>query len=181
VHVNSAFTFMLDAGPENIRLRAESAGGCLLDVGCYPVFAIRWAFGEEPVSVWATATMRNGVDLHMNCVLKFTEDRTAAFDCGFTFPYRGWVEITGTEGIVRVPEMWLPPDPAIYQVERERGKFETVSIAGHDQIALMIEDFGRAVAENRDPAPSPEEAIKTNRVMDALAQSAREGREVALR
>jgi xylose dehydrogenase (NAD/NADP) len=180
VHVSSAFTFPLDLDPQNIRLNAASAGGSLLDVGCYPVFGIRWAFDAEPASVWATATMRDGVDLSMSAVLKFTEGRSATFDCGFTLPFRGWMEIAGTQGVVRVPEMWLPPDPAIYEIERERGKVETVSIAGHDQIVHMIEDFGNAVIEKREPTPSPEEAIKTNRVMDALLRSVREGQEIPI-
>jgi D-xylose 1-dehydrogenase (NADP+, D-xylono-1,5-lactone-forming) len=180
IHIHSAFTFPLDLDPQNIRLRAESAGGSLLDVGCYPVFGIRWAFEAEPVSGWATATMRDGVDLRLNAILKFSEGRTATFDCGFTLPFRGWMEIAGTEGIVRVPEMWLPSDPAIYQVERERGKVETVSVAGHDQIVRMIEDFGNAIIEKREAAPSPEEAVKTNMVMDALLKSVKEGREIQM-
>jgi predicted dehydrogenase len=44
----------------------------------------------------------------------------------------------------------------------------------------MLDDFSQAVLENRDPLPSPEEAIRTLRVLDALARSAREGREVEL-
>ncbi len=178
-HVNAAFTFMLEQDSKNIRLNAESAGGSLLDVGCYPVYGIRWAFGEEPISAWATATMQNGVDLRMSGALRFSGDRTATFDCGFSLPYRGWMEICGTEGTVRVPEMWLPPDLATYTIERDGDKTETVSIAGHNQIVHMIEDFGNAVMEKRVPLPSPEEAIKTNRVMDALLQSARQS-EVAI-
>ena len=178
--VNAAFTFMLDLDPENIRLNAASAGGSLLDVGCYPVFGIRWAFAAEPLSAWATATMQNGVDLRLSGVLKFSDNRTATFDCGFTLPFRGWMEIAGAEGTVRLPDMWLPPDPAIYEIERDRGQIETVSVAGHDQIVHMIEDFGDAIMEKREPQPSAEEAIKTNRVMDALAGSAREGREIAI-
>lgn len=178
IQVNSAFTFPLEPDPKNIRLNAESAGGSLLDVGCYPVFGIRWAFGAEPVSAWATATLQHGVDLRLSAILKFSDDRTATFDCGFTLPLRGWMEIVGTAGTIRVPDMWLPPDPAIYEIQREGGQTETVSVAGHDQIVHMLEDFGNAVLAKRDPQPSPEEAIKTNRVMDALMRSVREGREI---
>jgi predicted dehydrogenase len=178
IHVNAAFTFMLEPDPKNIRLNAESAGGSLLDVGCYPVFGIRWALGDEPVSAWATATMQNGVDLRLSAVLKFRDNRTAAFDCGFTLPFRGWMEIVGTTGTIRVPDMWLPPDPATYEIRRDGGRVETVSVAGHDQIVHMLEDFGEAVLGKRDSQPSPEESINTNRVMDALLQSVRDGREV---
>src|SRR5262245_33649833 len=59
--VTGTFTFPLSPlDPANIRLRADLGGGSLLDVGCYPVSAIRWAFGGEPVRVCATATYHQG-------------------------------------------------------------------------------------------------------------------------
>ena len=45
----------------------------------------------------------------------------ATFDCGFTLPYRGWLEITGTEGTVWVPDMWVPPRRATFEIRREGG------------------------------------------------------------
>lgn len=177
-HVNAAFTFELGLDPSNIRLQASMGGGSLLDVGCYPVYGIRWAMDEEPVSVWATATMHNGVDLRMSGTLKFPGGRTANFDCGFTLPFRGWMEVVGTTGTLRIPDMWLPPEVATFEIERDDRRIERSAMPSADQIACMIEEFGKAVIEKRDPVPSPEEAIRTLRVLDALAQSAREGREV---
>src|SRR4051794_31469504 len=61
--VAGAFTYpMRPFDPGNIRLRPELAGGSLLDVGCYPVFGIRWAFAAEPVRAFATARYEHGVD-----------------------------------------------------------------------------------------------------------------------
>jgi len=177
-HVHAVFTFMLDLDGTNIRLRSDTAGGSLLDVGCYPIFGIRWAMDAEPESVWATATMEQGVDLRMSGVLKFAGNKTATFDCGFTLPFRGSMEIVGTKGTMRVPDMWLPPEAAVYEVEWDDRRVEHFAISGHDQIAHMIEDFGRAIVEKREPVPSGEESVRTLRVLDALARSAREGREV---
>ena len=49
IAVNGAFTFQLDLTAPNIRLQPGLGGGSLLDVGCYPVYGIRWAMGAEPV------------------------------------------------------------------------------------------------------------------------------------
>jgi len=76
--------------PANIRLQPELGGGSLLDVGCYAVHGIRWAFGMEPVRVYATGTFQHGVDTEMSGTLWFAEGRVGAFDCGFTLPRRGW-------------------------------------------------------------------------------------------
>jgi predicted dehydrogenase len=181
--VVAAFTFNLVGLPvSNIRLQSDCGGGGLLDVGCYPVYAIRWAMRAEPVQAWARATYFNDVDVAMSGVLTFADGRTASFDAGFTHPLRTWVEIVGSEATVRVPNLWVPDDRAVYEVIRQQGDFghtvETVETPGEDQVVHMLDDFAAAVAEGRDPVPNPDEAVKSLRVMDALARSAREGREV---
>jgi predicted dehydrogenase len=179
--VSGTFTFPmrpLDTG--NVRLKPELAGGSLLDVGCYSVYGIRWAFGAEPVKVYAAATYHNGVDVQMDGILWFADGRMATFDCGFTLPFRRWLEITGTEAVVWVPEMWLPLPRATYYIRREGQPVEEVALEGEDQIQQMIENFSRAVLENQPVTPPPEEAVKTLRVLDALARSARDGQIVNL-
>ncbi len=181
--VVAAFTFHLTGLPlTNIRLQSRCGGGGLLDVGCYTTYAIRWWMRAEPVRAWARATYYNGVDVAMAGVLTFADGRTAQFDCGFTDPLRTWVEIVGSEAVVRVPNLWIPDDRAMFQVLRQRGEFghtvEEVETPGEDQMVHMLDDFAAAVAENREPYPNPDEAVKSLRVMDALARSAREGREV---
>jgi D-xylose 1-dehydrogenase (NADP+, D-xylono-1,5-lactone-forming) len=179
--VTGSFTFLMKPlDPANIRLQPEAGGGSLLDVGCYPVYGIRWAFGPEPVRAFAAARREHGVDVEMGGQLWLADGRSAAFDCGFTLPYRGWLEIAGDEGVITVPEMWLPSPRGAFWVHREGKEKEEVTVEGHDQIRHMIEDFGRAVLEGTPVNPPPEEAVKTLRVLDALARSAREGQVVVV-
>jgi D-xylose 1-dehydrogenase (NADP+, D-xylono-1,5-lactone-forming) len=177
--VSGSFTFKLEPfATSNIRLQPELAGGSLLDVGCYPVYGIRWAFGAEPVRVFATARYQNDVDVEMNGMLYFADGRMATFDCGFTLPLRGWLEITGSDGVVRIPDMWVPTDPATFEANRDGHPTEVVSIAGEDQIVHMIDDFNDAILHGTPVYPAPDEAVKTLRVLDALAASARSGKVV---
>jgi predicted dehydrogenase len=179
LHVAGAFTFALPLDPANIRLRPDMAGGSLLDVGCYPVFGIRWAFGEEPVSVLARARYDFGVDLETSGIVWLADGRTGTFDCGFTMPMRQWLEITGSEGVLRVPQMWVPrPGRAEFSIEREGAAPEVINVEEADQIACMIDDFSQAVQGVAPVKPDPVEAVKTLRVLDALAESAREEREI---
>lgn len=176
--VNGAFTFTLPPDPSNIRLREDMAGGSLLDVGCYPVYGIRWAFSEEPVRAWAAARWEHGVDVEMSGVLWFGDGRMATFDCGFTSPMRQWLEVVGTKATLRAHDMWLPAAKAAYQVEANEAAAQVREVAEADQIVCMIDGFSRAVMEKRAVRPGPEEAVKTLRVLEALARSAREGRVV---
>lgn len=180
-HVSGSFTFLLEPDSKNIRLSPEAGGGGLLDVGCYPVFGIRWALQAEPVRVYATARMQHGVDVFLMGTMWFANGQSANFDCGFTHPFRQWLEITGTKGVVTIPDMWLPPPKAVFEVRRD-GSYhvEELGVEGRDQIVCMLENFGRFVLDKKPVTPEPEEAVKTLRVLDALIRSAREGREVAL-
>jgi predicted dehydrogenase len=177
--VSGAFTFPLrPLDPKNIRLQSEMAGGSLLDVGCYPVYAIRWAFGAEPVRVYASARYHLDVDVEMSGLLWLEDDRVGAFDCGFTLPQRTWLEITGTEGLLRVPQMWVPPARATFTIERIGQPAEEVVVESEDQIVHMIDHFSSAVLAGQPVQPAPEEAVRTLRVLDALARSAQEEREM---
>lgn len=179
--VSGAFTFaMRPLDPANIRLQPRCAGGSLLDVGCYPVYGIRWAFGAEPVKVSAAARYEHGVDVELQGSLVLADGRMASFDCGFTTPFRRWLEVVGTEAVLWVPDLWVPGPRAAFYVSREGKPTEEVAVEGEDQVQHMFEDFGRAVLDGAPVQPPPEEAVKTVRVLDALARSAREGREVSV-
>ena len=179
--VTAAFTFPLKPlEPSNIRLRSDLAGGSLLDVGCYPVYGIRWAFGAEPVRAWAAGRYLHGVDVEMSGLVWLADGRVGAFDCGFTVPLRGWMEVTGSEGVVFVPDMWLPGPRATFTVRRAGRPEEEVAVEGEDQIVHMLDDFSRAVLDGQELRPAPDEAVKTLRVLDALARSARDGKEATV-
>jgi xylose dehydrogenase (NAD/NADP) len=134
------------------------------------------------VKVFAKAVFANGVDVAMSGVWTFADGRTANFDCGFTAPLRTWVEIVGTEAVVRVPNMWIPDDRAVFQVLRQAGDFgsgiEEIATPGENQMVHMLDDFAAAVREKREPYPNPDEAVKTLKVLDALTKSAFDGQEV---
>lgn len=183
--VNAAFTYNLDGLPtSNIRMQPEAGGGGLLDVGCYTTYAIRWWMRAEPVKVYASARFVNGVDVAMAGVWTFADGRTANFDCGFTHPLRTQVEIVGTKAVIRVPNMWIPDAAARFEIHRQDSEFgqgiEVVETPGQNQMVHMLDDFAAAVHEKREPYPNPDEAVKTLRILDALAKSARENREVAV-
>ena len=116
----------------------------------------------------------------MNGTLWLADGRSGTFDCGFTLPYRTWLEIVGTEGVIRVADMWAPAEPAGFTILRDNRPPEVQTVEGHYQILCMIEDFTRAVLEGEPVRPDPEEAVRTLEVLDALALSARELREIDL-
>ena len=94
-------------------------------------------------------------------MLALADGRVGAFDCGFTTPLRQALEVVGSDGVLRVPEMWLPGQRATWTVQRLGGEVEEHAVEGEDQIRHMIEDFGRAVLDGEPVRPDPEEALAT--------------------
>ena len=86
------------------------------------------------------------------------------------------MEVVGTNGVLCVPDLWVPGPRAAFTIEREGQPTEKIVVEGEDQVQHMIEDFGRAVLEGKPVLPDPEEAVRTLRVLDAVAKSARENR-----
>ncbi len=177
--VHGAFTFPLQPlSTENIRLQADSAGGGLLDVGCYPVYGIRWAMQEEPLSVFAKSTLFAGVDVNLCAQLTFANNRYATFSCGFISPFRAGLEIVGTEGVLKVDNMWVPKEPTSYWLGDGENGFTEHRLEPVNQISCMIDDISEAILNNSEVIPHPREAIKTLKVLDAIKASTIEGREV---
>src|SRR6476469_1834799 len=75
--VRSLFTFTVrDA--QNIRRRADTAGGSLYDVGYYCVNAARWLIGSEPVAAFGRMHLGpEGVDEEFHGILDFGSGRLA--------------------------------------------------------------------------------------------------------
>jgi predicted dehydrogenase len=80
--------------------------------------------------------------------------------------------------VARVHDLWLPGPRAAFTIEKEKAAPEEVAVEGADQVVCMVENFSKAILEDTPVRPDPEEAVRTLRVLDALARSAQEEREM---
>jgi predicted dehydrogenase len=180
--IRSAFTFVMSSGSEDYRWSPEMGGGALYDVGCYPVNAARTLFGEEPVSVFATARLdpSSGIDLATGLLLEFSRGRKALLDCAFDTPFQSWLEIAGTKGRLALPRAFTAKhfDVPIDIVKDDAA--ETIIIPAADQYVPMVEHFGECVLRRTPLRYSAEDALGNARVIDAAFQSIRLGRPIQL-
>ena len=73
-------TFCTPVVPGNIRVRRDSGGGVLYDIGIYCINAARNLFGDEPVEVRAAcAGTLDEVEETASAILRFSNERIAAF------------------------------------------------------------------------------------------------------
>jgi D-xylose 1-dehydrogenase (NADP+, D-xylono-1,5-lactone-forming) len=173
--IRGTFTFPLGR-PDDFRLRPEWGGGCLWDVGCYPLSFTRFLLGKEPLEVSGSQVLGpSGVDETFVGQLVFEGGVLAQVDAGFRSPFRAELEIAGTSGTIRVRHPWKPvPDQPVLLTRGE--ETEPVAVAECDRYLLEIEDLAEAVVTGRPPRVSLAESRGNVATIVALLESAREGR-----
>ena len=176
-------TFAFAMGPEretDIRLQADLEGGSLMDVGCYCVSGARLLAGEEPETVYGSAVWGpSGVDLRFTGVLRFPSGVMAEFTSGFTMDHRG-LEAIGDEGSALLLDPWQA-DPATLVRDGEVTQWHP-----DDPNPMEVpyfhefDNFSAAVRGEAEPLLGRADAAGQARVLGALYESARTGREIAL-
>ena len=169
---------------DNIRLRAETGGGTLYDLGIYCLNAARSLFRDEPEEVFAFAARGRDrrfreVDEMTSAVLRFPGDRLATFTSSFGAADAGSYEVVGTEGSLRVDPAYEYADSLEHRLKvgdvTERREF-----GRRDQFGAELVYFSDCVLSHEEPEPSGREGLADVRVIEALYRSARTGRRVPL-
>lgn len=181
--IRAAFGFSLDEGSGNVRLVPRMGGGCLMDVGCYCVNAIRTFFAREPIAVYGHA-MRGkqaAVDMMFAGTLLFSDGRLGIFNSSFRTVLDWGLEIVGTRGRIRIPSPWKPDGRLATLILETDGKERSIEVRNGGGIYhCEVDHFSRCVLERRVPALSLEESLQNMRVIEALKESARRGERVRL-
>ena len=196
--MQASFGFSLPPNPANIRLQPKLGGGALLDAGSYPMSLIRLVMGSAPQRVRADASWATtGVDISLSATLYFADGRRALLSCAMdAAPHRNAV-IAGTQGVIETEYLnhtALPapalPHPLGWQTSlmrlRRGAAFNLPLRTVHSPVGsgfrFAAEAFAEVVAR-RDQAAidrSAAASLDIAATLEALAVSAREGREVAL-
>jgi len=177
--LRGSFSFTLTR-PDDVRLRPEWGGGCLWDVGCYPLSFARFLVGGEPVEVWGSQVLgATGIDETFAGQARFPGDVLFQLDAGFRSPQRAEMELAGSEGTLRVSHPFRPEREQPLRLSRD-GRTEEIAVPGDDRYRLEIEDLAAAVRGERTPLVSLADSRANVAALCALYRSAREGRPVTL-
>jgi predicted dehydrogenase len=171
--IRSSFSFPI--APGDWRLDPARGGGALWDVGCYGVSTARLFAGAEPTAAQALARFgATGVDLSLTACLGFDGGALAIIDCSFEQPFRCVYELVGTEGVLEVPDAYLPPARPTARLCGAAGAQELV-FDGQDQYAEMVDAFARGVSGDStttSPHEPAEDGLAQMLVLDALQAAA---------
>ena len=154
----------------DIRLRKETCGGAMYDLGCYAVSMAMWMIGKEPDTVRASAQFsEKGIDLFTSALLLYGDESVAALDCGMLLP-QGRLDrfrIHGTKGIISSPVEFNQCGEIPYTVIRN-GISETKTVSVPNNYTLEVEQLGRCVRRLEKPHVSKEFSLLAARVTDRI-------------
>jgi len=171
--VRTSFSFPIELG--DWRLDPARGGGSLWDVGCYGLDAARFFTGEEPIRFRSSARWSDfGVDLGLAAALEFPGGVLASIDCAFDQPDRCFLELVGSEGVLEVPDAFVPsPNKAAIAILKSGEEPpQTLKFAVADQYAAMVDVFGRSVAVGRLLEPA-ENGLANMAALDTVLAAAR--------
>jgi len=177
--VRGAFTYTLTRVGD-IRLKPETGGGSIWDVGCYPISYARMLADTEPVEVfgWQIAG-DEGADLTFVGQMRFADGMLAQFDSSLVWPFQSYMTIIGSEAILHVPSPFKP-GPHEKLILRRGDKVEEIDVHGGELYIGEVEDMSDAVLLGKPPRISLADSRGNVAAIQALVQSAQEKRPVSL-
>ncbi len=154
----------------DIRLRKETCGGAMYDLGCYAVSMAMWMIGKEPDTIRASAQFSpKGIDLFTSALLLYKDESVAALDCGMLLPH-GRLDrfrIFGTKGTIVSPVEFNQSGEIPYTIIRD-GVSETKTISVQNNYTLEVEQLSRCVRGLEKPHVSKEFSLLVARVTDRI-------------
>lgn len=165
-------------------VKSLAGGGSLYDIGIYSLQAARYLTGEEPVEV--SGQIASPKD---DPRFREVEDRVAF---QLRFPSGALANLSSSYSTASVKRIQafgskasLVLDPATeYEGNRLQVRFEKglqeVKVKDANQFAAEMDHFSQSVLANREPLTPGEEGLRDVRILQAIYQSAREGRPISL-
>ena len=156
----------------NIRMRRETLGGSVYDLGCYCVSQAVWLLGE-PDGVSAVADFsEQGVDRLATGLLRYGSGARAAFTCGMVLltdqdKRLDRLQIHGTKGVLRTNAEYNQAGRLSYEIVTE-GRIITRFVDVPQNYSLEIAQLSRCITEGEQPLVSADFTLANARTLDKV-------------
>lgn len=180
--VRSIFNFPLQ-NRGNVRLVPEYGGGCLWDVGVYPLSFSQYILGSLPEWVigaqWIGAS---GVDETFAGQMHYSGDQMAQIASSFRSPQYTYAEIIGTEGqlILNRPFIGLGDPERQLMFYPVKGEAQEIPVPEQELYVGEVEDMHAAILDNQPCYIKLEESRSHVQTALALYEAAQKGKSVSV-
>ena len=160
----------------NIRYNKSLGGGCLFDIGFYPVDFAKLIAGAMPDGAVAFAHYHPECDVEIIAggSMHFPTGMIALFECAFQTDVRTYVEIIGDEAEIQMPDPWTSRGTRKeVLLIRQREVVESFDLPDPNSYALEIDHFSECIRTGTPPHIAPESSRDTVAILEMLSHTAR--------
>lgn len=157
---------------DDIRIRRDTLGGSVYDLGCYTISFASYLFGTVPLCGQAVSHFTGEkIDDLTTGYLMFSGGRRAVFSCGM-FPYKRGDRsfIYGDKGILEVPVSFNAEGRQTWYLDQDGMRTE-FCIDVPNNYMLEVEQLGDCILNGEDPHVSHEFSVGTAEAIDMVLTS----------
>ena len=164
-----------DYNISNIRMRKETFGGSVYDLGCYCTTMVMWLLGQEPEKVQAVAEFSDrGIDTLATAILTFPKGVKALITSGMVLAtdkdYRiDRLQIHGTKGSIKSEVQFNQSGQLQYTVWTDHGE-QIKCVQAPQNYRLEVEQLGRCILEGEAPRVSKEFSVAYSKVLQKILE-----------
>jgi len=168
------FIGSIPKSPGELRWSAEQGGGALMDLGCYPVHALRTLVGELEI-VSADGVFEDGVDSSIMAQVRFTGGASGEIYTSMVEPtFDARLKIIGARGTLEIVNFLAP------QIKQLPCRFTTIidgerrdhPTDGPTTYAAQLAHVADVLAKRAEPLTGGADAIANMAAIDAIYAAA---------
>ncbi len=174
IFVTSSF-FTSDYLKTNIRMRRETLGGALYDLGVYNCSFTLRVLGQEPEKVQAVGNFSDEhIDKYTTAFMEYVNGVHAEITCGMLLATEKNVamdhfQIHGTKGYIEdVVFGFNMPGELSYRIKWYDGSEEVKTVYCPQNYQLEVEQLGRCILEGEKPFVTEEFSMANARTIDKI-------------
>jgi predicted dehydrogenase len=123
-HVKADFGYPLQYSTDLREYDARVGGGCVLEMGIYPIAIARLFLPGKPGKIKAVGrTAANGVEDDVSIILDYGH-ALATLGTSFRCKLQNWAYIIGTQGYIAIPDFWRADQCSLYYLDERIDSFE---------------------------------------------------------
>jgi len=151
-----------------LRWAAELGGGGLMDLGCYPLHALRTLIGGEPVITGAQGQFAGGVDAEITASLRFPGDVEAQIACSMVKPgVFARLILTGEAGSLSI-DNFIAPQYGCRFTDTIDGVTIEEPVEGSATYEAQLDHLRAVMLDGAAPLTGGQDAIGNMAAIDAI-------------
>lgn len=125
LQVKADFGYPLPFDASSREYDSALAGGCLLDMGIYPVAIAALFMPDDPVRLEVVHHLApNGVEDDVAVLYDYGDGRSAALGTSFRCKLQNWAYVIGDGGYIAIPDFWRASSCRLFQRDAEIDRFD---------------------------------------------------------